>query len=122
AGNGGGRPPQNDVPQALSESCENFGFGQRRADMRSRQCRTVGRGDAVLPGDKTAVGEAAARGDRGDGLAATGKPRRTTLAAMAAEAGVSLPTVSKLVNGRRDVVPATRALVERLLDEQHYTR
>ncbi len=30
--------------------------------------------------------------------------RKTTLAAIAAEAGVSLPTVSKVVNGRPDVV------------------
>jgi LacI family transcriptional regulator len=52
----------------------------------------------------------------------TGRQRRTTLATIAAEAGVSLPTVSKVVNGRRDVAPATRALVERLLDEHHYTR
>jgi LacI family transcriptional regulator len=51
-----------------------------------------------------------------------GSQRRTTLAAIAAEAGVSLPTVSKVVNGRRDVAPATRALVERLLDEHHYAR
>jgi LacI family transcriptional regulator len=51
-----------------------------------------------------------------------GSQRRTTLATIAAEAGVSLPTVSKVVNGRRDVAPATRALVERLLDEHHYTR
>ncbi len=123
AGNGGGRPPQNDVPQALSEKFRKI------SDLVSA-VRTCGRGNAgpvrrggaVLPGDKAAVGEAAARGDRGDGLAATGKPRRTTLAAIAAEAGVSLPTVSKVVNGRRDVAPATRALVERLLDEQHYTR
>ena len=35
--------------------------------------------------------------------------RKTTLAAIAAEAGVSLPTVSKVVNGRPDVSPATRA-------------
>ncbi|MBO0816135.1 MAG: LacI family DNA-binding transcriptional regulator, partial [Actinobacteria bacterium] len=35
--------------------------------------------------------------------------RRTTLAAIAAEAGVSLPTVSKVVNGRPDVAPTTRA-------------
>jgi LacI family transcriptional regulator len=48
--------------------------------------------------------------------------RRTTLAAIAAEAGVSLPTVSKVVNGRPDVAPSTRARVERLLDEYHYTR
>ncbi|HYX59425.1 MAG TPA: LacI family DNA-binding transcriptional regulator, partial [Streptosporangiaceae bacterium] len=58
-----------------------------------------------------AVSESARR-DRG----------RTTLAAIAAEAGVSLPTVSKVVNGRRDVAPATRALIERLLHEHQYTR
>src|SRR5436190_1079222 len=71
---------------------------------------TVRKGGAVLP-SSNAVGEAARR-DRG----------RTTLAAIAAEAGVSLPTVSKVVNGRRDVAPATRALVERLLHEHQYTR
>src|SRR5215471_12614114 len=48
--------------------------------------------------------------------------RKTTLAAIAAEAGVSLPTVSKVVNGRPDVAPSTRARVERLLDEHHYSR
>jgi LacI family transcriptional regulator len=56
---------------------------------------------------------------------ATGRPgrgRRPTLAAIAAEAGVSLPTVSKVVNGRPDVAPATRARVERLLDERQYSR
>src|SRR6266571_4224150 len=70
----------------------------------------VRKGGAVLP-SSNAVSEAARR-DRG----------RTTLAAIAAEAGVSLPTVSKVVNGRRDVAPATRALVERLLHEHQYTR
>jgi len=64
----------------------------------------------VLPSSKAAAGST------------TGRQRRTTLAAIAAEAGVSLPTVSKVVNGRRDVAPATRALVERLLDQHHYTR
>lgn len=48
--------------------------------------------------------------------------RKTTLAAIAAEAGVSLPTVSKVVNGRPDVAPDTRARVERLLDEYNYAR
>lgn len=48
--------------------------------------------------------------------------RRTTLAAIAAEAGVSLPTVSKVVNGRPDVAAATRARVEQLLDQHHYAR
>jgi LacI family transcriptional regulator len=49
-------------------------------------------------------------------------PRRPTLAAVAAEAGVSLPTVSKVVNGRPDVAPETRARVERLLGELRYQR
>jgi LacI family transcriptional regulator len=48
--------------------------------------------------------------------------RRTTLTSIAAEAGVSLPTVSKVVNGRPDVSPTTRARVERLLDKHHYSR
>jgi LacI family transcriptional regulator len=48
--------------------------------------------------------------------------RRPTLAAIAAEAGVSLPTVSKVVNRRPDVAPGTRARVEQLLDEHHYAR
>ena len=51
-----------------------------------------------------------------------GVERRTTLAAIAAEAGVSLPTVSKVVNGRPDVAPATRTRVERLLEQHHYSR
>jgi LacI family transcriptional regulator len=56
------------------------------------------------------------------GLAHGGAEQRTTLAAIAAEAGVSLPTVSKVVNGRPDVAPATRARVEQLLDEHQYAR
>src|SRR6202044_2500232 len=48
--------------------------------------------------------------------------RRVTLAIIAAEAGVSLPTVSKVVNRRPDVAATTRAKVERLLDEHHYLR
>jgi LacI family transcriptional regulator len=49
-----------------------------------------------------------------------GQRPRSTLADIAAEAGVSLPTVSKVVNGRADVAPATRARVERLLDAHSY--
>ena len=48
--------------------------------------------------------------------------RKTTLAAIAVEAGVSLPTVSKVVNGRPDVAPSTRARVEQLLDQHKYPR
>ena len=59
----------------------------------------------------------------GNGQPTSAKRRsRTTLAAIAAEAGVSLPTVSKVVNGRPDVAPDTRALVERLLGEREYHR
>jgi LacI family transcriptional regulator len=47
---------------------------------------------------------------------------KTTLATIAAEAGVSLPTVSKVLNRRPDVAPATRARVEQLLDEHNYAR
>ena len=55
-------------------------------------------------------------------MAGGGQQTRTTLAEIAAQAGVSLPTVSKVVNGRPDVAAATRARVEQLLDEHHYTR
>jgi LacI family transcriptional regulator len=45
---------------------------------------------------------------------------RPTLASIAAAAGVSLPTVSKVVNGKGDVAPATRARIQRLLEEHNY--
>jgi LacI family transcriptional regulator len=48
--------------------------------------------------------------------------RRTTLAAIAAEAGVSLAVVSKVLNGRPDVAQDTRDRVRRLLDDHHYAR
>src|SRR5580693_5324486 len=64
------------------------------------------------------TGDGAAEG----GPRGVGPRRRPTLAAVAAQAGVSLPTVSKVVNGRPDVAPGTRARVERLLDELNYQR
>ncbi len=48
--------------------------------------------------------------------------RTVTIAAIAAEAGVSLPTVSRVLNGRSDVAPATRERVEQLLREHGYQR
>ncbi|MBF8185788.1 LacI family DNA-binding transcriptional regulator [Nonomuraea sp. K274] len=48
------------------------------------------------------------------------RPRRATLATVAASAGVSVATVSKVLNGRADVAPATRALVRSLLAEHGY--
>lgn len=45
---------------------------------------------------------------------------RTTLAMIAASAGVSVATVSKVVNGRQDVAADTRAVIEELLREHGY--
>lgn len=41
---------------------------------------------------------------------------------VAASAGVSVATVSKVLNNRRDVSPATRALVHQLLEQHDYVR
>lgn len=49
-------------------------------------------------------------------------PPRVTLSAVASAAGVSLPTVSKVLNGRADVAPETRALVERAIASTGYKR
>ncbi|GII27187.1 LacI family DNA-binding transcriptional regulator [Planotetraspora mira] len=48
------------------------------------------------------------------------KSTQATLATVAASAGVSVATVSKVLNGRSDVAPATRMLVQRLLVEHGY--
>ncbi|MGI5132070.1 LacI family DNA-binding transcriptional regulator [Pseudonocardia sp. CA-107938] len=48
------------------------------------------------------------------------RPASVTLAHIAASAGVSVPTVSKVVNGRGDVAPDTRALIEDLLRQHQY--
>lgn len=53
---------------------------------------------------------------------ATKIPERTkpTLASVAQQAGVSAPTVSKVVNGREDVAPETRARVLAVLEQAGY--
>jgi LacI family transcriptional regulator len=48
--------------------------------------------------------------------------RRVTIAEIAAEAGVSVPTVSRVLNGRTDVAAGTRERVENLLSEHGYVR
>lgn len=45
---------------------------------------------------------------------------RATLATVAASAGVSVATVSKVLNGRADVAPATRSRVKAILAQHHY--
>ncbi|MFP3714179.1 LacI family DNA-binding transcriptional regulator [Puerhibacterium sp. TATVAM-FAB25] len=49
-------------------------------------------------------------------------PGVPTIAAIARELGVSVPTVSKVLNGRADVAPATRARVEEALRRHRYRR
>ncbi|MFS0866307.1 LacI family DNA-binding transcriptional regulator [Microbacterium sp. 179-B 1A2 NHS] len=49
-------------------------------------------------------------------------PTRVTLAAIAAEAGVSVATMSKVLNGRTDVAAATRARLEEHLARHGYRR
>ena len=48
--------------------------------------------------------------------------RGVTIAEIAAAAGVSTPTVSRVLNGRTGVSESTRRAVERLLDERGYER
>ena len=48
--------------------------------------------------------------------------RKITIAAIAREAGVSVPTVSRVINGRSDVAPGTRERVEKLLSRHDYRR
>jgi len=55
-------------------------------------------------------------------MAAGGGRRGVTLAEIAQEAGVSVATVSKVLNGRADVAPATREEVEAALDRSGYQR
>src|SRR5437870_13218463 len=45
---------------------------------------------------------------------------RVTLADIAAAAGVSVPTVSKVLNGHADVAPKTRTRIEALLADYNY--
>ncbi|MGN8026354.1 LacI family DNA-binding transcriptional regulator [Microbacterium sp. 22242] len=47
---------------------------------------------------------------------------RTTIAQIAAEVGVSVPTVSKVLNGRADVAEATRLRVEAALTAHEYRK
>ncbi|WP_063734329.1 LacI family DNA-binding transcriptional regulator [Streptomyces sp. RTd22] len=51
-----------------------------------------------------------------------GTKPKVTITAIAQEAGVSVPTVSRVVNGRSDVSPETRARVEDLLRLHGYRR
>ncbi|MEU5344595.1 MULTISPECIES: LacI family DNA-binding transcriptional regulator [unclassified Streptomyces] len=57
----------------------------------------------------------------GDGETREGRGK-VTITEIARKAGVSVPTVSRVVNGRSDVAPGTRARVEDLLHRHGYRR
>jgi LacI family transcriptional regulator len=61
-----------------------------------------------------------ATADRSAGKPVPASAGRTTLAAVARLAGVSVATVSKVVNGRTDVAPQTRSRVQELLQQHDY--
>src|SRR3989440_5291855 len=48
--------------------------------------------------------------------------RRNTIAEIAAKAGVSIPTVSRVLNNRPDVAAETRERVERIIKESGFIR
>lgn len=48
--------------------------------------------------------------------------RRNTIAEIASKAGVSIPTVSRVLNNRPDVAPETREHVERVIKESGFIR
>jgi LacI family transcriptional regulator len=60
--------------------------------------------------------------DKGGPAMTVDEGRRVTITAIAREAGVSVPTVSRVVNGRSDVAPDTRERVEELLRRHGYRR
>ena len=55
------------------------------------------------------------------GNSGSGSPRMT-ISAIAASIGVSVPSVSKVLNGRSDVAPATRRKIEKALQDHNYQR
>jgi LacI family transcriptional regulator len=50
------------------------------------------------------------------------RPKAVTISDIATQAGVSIPTVSRVLNRRSDVAPQTRQRVEQLLHEHGYRR
>jgi len=69
-----------------------------------------------------ATGMALGRAGGADFMVRTGSVTGPTLAVVAREAGVSVPTASKVVNGREDVAPETRRRVTEALDRLGYVR
>jgi LacI family transcriptional regulator len=62
------------------------------------------------------------KGGEGDSKISTRSTERVTIAEIARRCGVSTATVSKVLNGRSDVAPATRALVQEQIVSRGYRR
>jgi DNA-binding LacI/PurR family transcriptional regulator len=60
--------------------------------------------------------------ESGDGAAAPPRRSTVTIARIAEMSGVSVPTVSKVINGRSDVAADTRRRVEAVIQEYRYQR
>jgi LacI family transcriptional regulator len=60
--------------------------------------------------------------DEARAVTPSGRRGRVTITDIARRAGVSVPTVSRVVNGRSDVSPGTRARVEELLRRHGYRK
>ena len=58
----------------------------------------------------------------GHGRRRSAAPKTVTISYIAESAGVSVPTVSKVINGRSGVSPDTRARVEAVINESGYRR
>jgi DNA-binding LacI/PurR family transcriptional regulator len=87
----------------------------------AREQRRDGKRPPQPPGaasDVPASGPPGGRPD--DSPQAVREPGGPTLARVAAEAGVSVSTVSKVLHGRSDVASRTRARVQRLLEQHGY--
>jgi LacI family transcriptional regulator, xylobiose transport system transcriptional regulator len=82
--------------------------------LRRTQRSRVRRNYRNSPGRLPVMSRAASRG--------SGRSGRATIATIAEEAGVSIPTVSRVLNGRADVAVSTRARVEALMGERGYRR
>src|SRR3712207_5181930 len=71
-------------------------------------------GDTVIPQELSKCFDGSRR------VSGKDRHKRPTLAMVASASGVSLPTVSKVLNGRADVAADTRARVESALREHNY--
>src|SRR6185312_10811676 len=73
-----------------------------------------------MPAADIGLGDCEIEGEAGMRAAGETKGGRPVLATVAELAGVSVPTVSKVINGRIDVAPGTRARILEALEELGY--